>query len=158
MRSVQLFVVCLMSLGSLACQQDHDIVDLAGRDGILRFNLQFTNEDLVDMDLHVLTPMGDEIYWAEKEGTSGGQLDLDCFCGEDNCLEGPNENIYWDYGGEAPLGTYEVWVNYFGPCDFFDEEQPSDYTLRVLKAGDVVAEYEGTLEFSGDQASYTHEE
>ncbi len=157
MRALQLAIIVATALSSMACQKDYEIVDLAGRDGILRFNLIFDNELDVDIDLHVLTPMGDEIFWAEPEGMSGGQLDIDCFCGEDNCLEGPNENIYWDYGGEAPLGTYDISVTYFGACDLFDEQE-SDYTLRVLKAGTTVATYTGTLDSAGQTDEFTHEQ
>lgn len=155
MRAVQLAIILATALTSSACQKDYEIVDLAGRDGILRFNLVFDNELDVDLDLHVLTPMGDEIFWSQKEGISGGQLDIDCFCGEENCLEGPNENIYWDYGGEAPEGTYEIVVNYFGSCDL-NVVQESNYTLRVLEAGVVTATYTGTLGGAFESDGYTH--
>lgn len=154
MRTAQLLIILATAITSSACQKDYEIVDLAGRDGILRFNLSFDNELDVDLDLHVTSPMGDEIYYAEPEGISGGQLDVDCFCGEDNCLDGPAENIYWDYGGEAPEGTYEITVNYYGPCDL--TEQESNYTLRVLKAGAVVTEHTGTLTGTFESDSYTH--
>ncbi len=161
-RIVSIAVLALCT--GLACTNEYDHVELAGRDGVLRFNLVFDNEDEVDLDLRVTTPNGVEIAWDSVEG-DGGQLDVDCYCnldgfdsgGSDNCEQGPNENIYWDYGGEAPLGRYDIEVDYYGSCDFVADPPPSSsYTLRVLQSGAVVAEHTGTL--SADSDFYTHEQ
>lgn len=154
MRRAQL-ALCLAALASSGCERDYNYIDLAGQDGVLRFNLQFTNPDLVDLDLHVFAPDGSEIWYANKEA-AGGQLDVDCFCGEGNCPQGPNENIYWDYSGEAPPGSYLARVEYYGSCDGSTTPE-SEFTLRVLQSGDVVAEYLGVLGYLGS-AEYTHVE
>jgi hypothetical protein len=112
---------------------------IQGNPGNPRFNLQFTNGTKTDLDLHVLTPDGSEIYYGIPQG-QGGQLDVDCLCGI--CPNGPNENIYWTEG-TAPHGTYKFWVEYYGDCE--GTGASSDYTLRVMKNSQVLNTYNGTL-------------
>lgn len=139
-----------------ACAPEYTVLDLVGGDGQLRFNLVFTNEEQVDLDLHVVTPGGDEIYYSAVQDSTGGELDVDCYCG--SCESGPNENIYWPYEGvTAPTGSYEVFVEYFGPCDLFALEfPPSDYTLRILEGGTERQMYTGSLDMMGDRDTYSH--
>lgn len=120
---------------------------IQGNPGNPRFNLQFTNGEKVDMDLHVLTPDGSEISYSYPQA-QGGQLDVDCLCGE--CPNGPNENIYWDEG-TAPHGTYKFWVEYYGDCDGMGSS--SDYTLRVMKNRQILNTYNGTLTPSEDKSN-----
>jgi len=139
-----------------ACAPEYEVSGLVGGDGQLRFNLVFTNEEFVDLDLHVITPNGDEIYYAAVEDSTGGKLDVDCYCGE--CPNGPNENVFWPYEVvTAPSGEYEVFVEYFGPCDLLDFDFPeSSYTLRVLEGGETIQTYEGTLGDMGERQTYSH--
>ncbi len=138
---------------SVGCKQDHGLTDLAGGDGELRFNLEFTNHELVDLDLHVITPNGFEIYYADKEDGLGGMLDVDCMCG--SCVDGPFENVFWAYGGAPDNGVYSVFVEYYASCDFFSET-PSDYTLRVLRSGEIVQTWTGTLDPYTSPPSYEY--
>ena len=155
MKRIALVAVAGLSLVSTACKQDHEFSSLVGADGVLRFNLRFSNETEVDLDIFVDTPGGETIYWDNKEDSSGGQLDVDCLC--NSCDLGPSENIYWDYGGEAPHGTYTITVDYFNPCDWAVGVDPSsDYTLLVMQSGSVIEEYTGTLDSRDDSHEYTH--
>ena len=53
-------------------------------------------DTVADVDLHVIDPNGDEVYWANRMVPSGGELDLDSNAG---CSEGvSNENITWPEG------------------------------------------------------------
>lgn len=65
-----------------------------------------------DVDLHVVTPSGEEIYWG-NESAGGGTLDLDsnAGCSIDNKN---NENIIWT--STPPAGTYQVRLNYWSSC------------------------------------------
>ncbi len=112
---------------------------IVGASGNPRFNLQFNNEQNVDLDLHVLTPNGIELYFSNKSG-DGGQLDVDCLCG--TCPNGPNENIYWE-PGTAPHGQYKYWVQYYNNCGVAGAS--SAYTLRRLVNNTVVSTNSGTL-------------
>ena len=122
---------------------------LSGNPGNPRFNLQFTNGNNVDLDIHVRTPNNTEIYFANPSG-QGGSLDVDCICG--SCGTTGNENIFWT-DGTAPGGTYKVWVYYYGNCG---AGASSTYTLRVMQNSTVVATYTGTLSSTGaTSAVYT---
>lgn len=143
----------------LSCSSDDDggggnntdDLDLVGQEGNPRFNLQFTNGDNVDLDLYVETPSGAVISYLNTNADNG-ELDVDCLCGI--CPQGPNENIYWE-NGTAPSGTYRYWVDYYGSCD--DSEASSNFTLRVIKNGQVLATKTGTLS-GGQSQEWTHEQ
>lgn len=59
----------------------------------------------IDIDLHVIDPFGEKIYFAHMSSASGGYLDRDDVIGP-----GP-EHIRWV---DAPAGTYQVFVHYYG--------------------------------------------
>ncbi|MCU0620813.1 MAG: hypothetical protein MUC69_04840, partial [Gemmatimonadales bacterium] len=67
-----------------------------------------------DVDLHVIDPTGERIYFGNANGQSGGRLDLDSnpACNIDNKN---NENVVWPTNG-APTGEYQVQVHYFADC------------------------------------------
>ena len=65
-----------------------------------------TWDEEVDLALWVIDPEKEKIWYANRESSSGGQLDrydIDGF--------GP-ENIFWP-SGEVPKGSYTVEVEYF---------------------------------------------
>jgi hypothetical protein len=84
-----------------------------------------------DTDLHVVAPGGDEIYYARRQSSSGGELDLDSNAG---CtIDGiRNENITWPVG-RAPRGQYIVRVDYWSACGV----SRTNYTVRVNNGGSV---------------------
>ncbi len=70
-----------------------------------------------DLDVFVIDPNGDQIYYGEANtAASGGILDIDShgLCNDTDSYG--IENIYWPMGG-APTGTYEVYVNKSDTCD-----------------------------------------
>lgn len=76
-----------------------------------------------DLDLHVVDPLGEVIYYGNNQSESGGALDLDAgaSCTEDFVR---TENISWADGG--PLGEYVVRVAYWSACE---GEEPVHYTV-----------------------------
>ena len=84
-----------------------------------------------DVDLHVIAPGGEEIYYARRQAPSGGELDLDSNAG---CsIDGVrNENITWPVG-RAPRGQYTVRVDYWSSCNVTQ----TNYTVRVNNGGSV---------------------
>lgn len=84
-----------------------------------------------DVDLHVVAPGGEEIFYGHRQSESGGELDLDSNAG---CrIDGVrNENITWPVG-RAPRGPYIVRVDYWSSCDV----QRTNYTVRVNNGGAV---------------------
>lgn len=80
--------------------------------GDVQVNVTWDRE--VDVDLHVLDPNNEEVYWLHRNSASGGALDLDSNPG--CAIDGVKaENITWATG-TAPKGTYRVLVDYFSDC------------------------------------------
>ena len=75
--------------------------------------ITLTWDDPVDLDLHVIEPSGEEIYFGYRDSESGGHLDRDTIC--ESTTEGKPENVYW--ADSAPRGTYEVRVHLYGLCN-----------------------------------------
>ena len=73
-------------------------------------------DSTADIDLYVIEPGGKKIYWNDRKGNKGGELDVDNTDGY-----GP-ENIYWMQQnpdgskdiGAGPPGEYRWWVEYYG--------------------------------------------
>ncbi len=98
-----------------------------------------------DVDLHVVDPLGEEVYWAHKSAVSGGQLDLDsnAGCGSD----GPRaENIFWASGLIAPHGDYTVRVDHWSNCS----AAATHYVVTVNVRGKPPQVFTGTFTGAGD--------
>lgn len=102
-----------------------------------QFTLIWDND--VDLDLHVIEPGGKEIFWEERKGDKGGELDVDNTRGF-----GP-ENIYWltesadpdrpKIRGDGPPGEYRWFVSYYG--GFGGIAKPTQWQVRIKHAGRV---------------------
>ncbi|EOR93098.1 periplasmic copper-binding protein [Arcticibacter svalbardensis MN12-7] len=109
-----------------------DLDDLSDSHGVIQIGLSW-NTDNTDIDLHVVDPNGEEIYYHHPTSQSGGYLDRDDVDGF-----GP-ENIYWTEN--IPDGTYSVSVVYFGP-----EDGPlTDFTIKVINGLGVSKSFTGSL-------------
>jgi len=68
-----------------------------------------------DVDLHVIEPDGTEIYYSNRNSSSGGSLDLDSNPGCN--IDGVNnENIFWP-AGQSPTGEYTVSAVMYSDCE-----------------------------------------
>jgi len=102
-----------------------------------------------DVDLHVIEPSGEEIYWDHPSSSGGGSLDLDsnAGCSIDNIN---NENV--NYGSGAPVGEYIVRVDYWSDCGGL----PANYTVTVRNCGQVstfTGSFAGGASDEGDAGS-----
>ena len=98
-----------------------------------------------DIDLHVVDPLGEEVYWAHRGAVSGGQLDLDSNAG--CATDGPRaENIYWASGLIAPHGDYVVRVDHWSNCG----ATQTNYVVTVNARGRPPQVFTGTFTGSGD--------
>lgn len=98
-------------------QNDISVVESALVYGYGDVQVTLTWDNIADLDLHVIDPNGEEIYWEHKYSSSNGVLDVDDIDGY-----GP-ENIYWpEY--EAPSGNFEVFVHMYP----WDESEYIAYT------------------------------
>jgi hypothetical protein len=95
-----------------------------------------------DVDLHVVDPVGDEVYYGATLIASGGELDLDSNAA---CLiDGVNnENITW---AAAPEGTYTVRVDYYLGC----QVDRTSYVVTLQRVDHGADTFSGTLTGEGD--------
>lgn len=77
-----------------------------------------------DIDLHVVDPNGERIFFENMSSLSGGYLDRD-----DRVGPGP-EHIHWD---NAPAGTYKIYVHYYPNED--EDKSVVSYKVSVVANG-----------------------
>jgi hypothetical protein len=106
--------------------------------GAVNVRLEWCAE--ADLDLWVIDPCGNKIYWDQSQQVcqgSVGQLDLDNWCA--SFVLGRPENIFW--GESPPRGAYKVYVDYFQDCA---SAGPVDYTVRWWVGGSAYSK-RGTI-------------
>lgn len=129
--------------GPYGAFQDSPISIISVGTGDVQVNITWNST--ADVDLHVVDPLGEEVYWAHKTAVSGGQLDLDsnAGCGTD----GPRaENIFWASGLVAPRGDYVVRVDYWSSCSAVK----TDYVVTINLRGKPPVVYTGSFTGGGD--------
>jgi len=99
-----------------------------GGRGDVKVTLSWNN--LSDVDLHVIDPYGERIFYQHKSSQSGGILDFDNRNGY-----GP-ENIYWP-AGKAPSGTYEVYVHFYDYSTSGVRNDSSEFTVLISAFGNT---------------------
>jgi hypothetical protein len=116
--------------------------------GDVRISLMWNNKN--DIDLHVVEPGGEEIYYQHRASRSGGVLDIDMNAGPP--LRNPAvENVFWPQRA-APPGTYRIYVNHYSRHDVQDL---TPFTVRVLVKGRTT-DVTGTIRF-GEAKKLVHQ-
>jgi Ca-activated chloride channel family protein len=110
--------------------------------GNLRVSLLWDNRN--DLDLHVITPSGEEIFYGNKKSADSGELDVDMNVHGESLK--PVENIYWP-ADVAPEGDYKVYVQNFAYHEPLRNK--THYVVEVFNNGEI-AQYEGDI--SGERA------
>lgn len=109
--------------------------------GTGQLQISLTWDTQADVDLHVVEPSGEEIWYGDRTSTTGGQLDLDSNAG---CNQGPSsENVTWS--GSPPRGTFAIRVTYWSSCG----AARTNYVLTITDAGRTPRIYRGTLTGTG---------
>ncbi|KAK5580173.1 hypothetical protein RB653_000186 [Dictyostelium firmibasis] len=103
--------------------------------------------DIADLDLHVITPSGEHLYYGKKESRCGGWLDKDMNVCVTQNSEHPIENIFW---ASAPSGKYKMYVNHFrchtnSDPRFTDPKRSVPFRVRLIKEGSTTW-FQGTVE------------
>jgi hypothetical protein len=108
----------------------------------IRASLLWNNRN--DLDLHVVPPSGEEVYYGHKKSTCGGWLDVDMNIQGETTK--PVENVRWAKG-TAPKGRYRVMVQNYG----FKEpvHTPTDFRLEIEVGGEV-RHFDGTVSQQGE--------
>ncbi len=97
--------------------------------GDVQITLRWTGNG--DMDLHVIDPRQERIYFADPSSTSGGELDVDVIPCDNNIAQ--VENIFWS-AGNAPRGAYQVQLHYHPSCG---AQGSQNYQVTVLVDGET---------------------
>jgi hypothetical protein len=80
-----------------------------------------------DVDLWVVTPANERIYYGAESDPTGGDLDVDSNAGcVGNLTTRPVENVFWSTG-EAVAGNYTVYANLFEVCG----QNPAATTVTI---------------------------
>jgi hypothetical protein len=126
--TVELLVQLVDALGNVGNRvlQSFGIVEVAS--GAVQVSLSWDTP--TDVDLHVVEPGGEEIYYGSRTSSTGGVLDLDSNAG---CsIDGVNnENVTWT--GAPPPGEYVVRVDFWSDCGGL----PANYTVTTRVCGEV---------------------
>jgi Ca-activated chloride channel family protein len=113
------------------------------KSGDVRVSLLWNNRN--DLDLHVIDPSGEEIYYGNKRSfRTGGELDVDMNVRGETLK--PVENIYWPLG-KAPAGRYRVFVRNFG---YHGAREPETDFQVELWVNNEVTRYEGRVVGKGE--------
>ncbi|HMV69787.1 MAG TPA: hypothetical protein PKA64_23305, partial [Myxococcota bacterium] len=105
-----------------------------------------------DVDLHVVEPSGEEISYASRLSSTGGQLDLDS---NPACnIDGVNaEHVFWP-AGASPAGSYTARVELYSAC----EQAGASGTVTITHCGpDSPLTAPFTLTAGAPSASWTFE-
>ncbi|KAN0006470.1 hypothetical protein ACTFIU_003181 [Dictyostelium citrinum] len=107
--------------------------------------------DIADLDLHVITPSGEHLFYGHKESRCGGWLDKDMNVQVTNDSEHPIENIFW---ASAPSGKYKIYVNHFrchtsSDPRFQSSSRSVPFRVRLIKEGKTEW-FQGTVKPNGN--------
>jgi hypothetical protein len=104
--------------------------------GDITISLMWYNSD--DVDLHVETPNGFELYYGNRD-VQNGHLDVDA--NAEVMMDEPVENIYFE---DPAVGSYSVWIE-----DYSDRNDGyTSYIVRITVDGHSRL-YEGHIDGSG---------
>ena len=98
----------------------------APQSGPLTFRMTWTSAH--DLDLHVIEPSGNEIYFGNTNSATGGSLDHDVIC-----VPG-TETIAWN--GTAPRGTYVFWGEFAQSCG---ASNTATFTISVSRGNSILS-------------------
>jgi Ca-activated chloride channel family protein len=109
--------------------------------GDIRVSLLWNNRN--DLDIHVITPRQEEIFYGHPKDVTGGFLDVDMNVQGETTK--PVENIFWA-PGRASQGRYRVFVQNY---DYHERKrEPTAFQVEI-KNGNEYRRFEGTVSGKG---------
>lgn len=114
-----------------------------GGTGKLQVSLSWNKAN--DVDLHLVEPGGEEIYFGNNMSDNQGELDVDsnAGCSIDNIN---NENITYSDAAVVANGLYTVKVRLWSPCSITDA---TSYVVTVRYNGALITPVTGSNPYSG---------
>ena len=109
-----------------------------------------TMTESTDLDLYVVDPAGQVIYYGNTRAGNGGHLDLDANAGCGGHMGVNAEHIFWPTG-MAPAGTYQVRVANYSSCI---QGRAVDYRINVRNCGES-AVFSGSFVGQGNSSNCT---
>jgi hypothetical protein len=110
--SLVLRVALTDGMGNVGEYRELEVELVQSGTGDVKVTLSF--DRVHDLDLHVIEPNGEEVFFENSSSATGGELDLDS--GEHCAPSAANsENIFWPPSG-APTGEYRVSVVNYEHC------------------------------------------
>jgi hypothetical protein len=101
--------------------------------GDVQVSLFWKNKN--DLDLHVICPSGEEIYFGHTRSKCGGELDRDMNALGSELKSNAVENVFWKTG-TAPKGHYKVYVDLFSRHDA-TSPPATTFMVRVVIRGEA---------------------
>lgn len=137
--------------GSSIGSYDEATVDVITTTGTGDVQVSVSWNSNADVDLYVIDPSGEEIYYGNPVGENG-ELDLDsnAACAGDNVR---NENI--TFAEPAPRGTYQFYVDLYDNCS----TSSTNWVVTVRRKGQATQTYSGSFgsaEGSSTPVSFTY--
>lgn len=108
----------------------------------IRASLIWDNRN--DLDLHVITPAGEHIYYGYKRAQCGGWLDVDMNVRGETTK--PVENVQW-IRGSAPPGHYRVFVHNYRFHE--PDRRPTSFRVEIEVNGHV-QHFSGVISEKGE--------
>lgn len=135
----------LNSLGQVGAYKQLEVNYLEAGTGKLHISLSWDQEN--DVDLHLIEPNGERIYYGNRSSLNGGELDLDSnpACQIDNIN---NENIFYEEDSDVIIeyGEYEVQVDLYAACNITDA---TNIIMSVYYGNALIATTEGQNPHTG---------
>jgi len=104
------------------------------KSGDVQVSLGWNNKN--DLDLHVITPAGEHIFYGHRQSKCNGMLDVDMNVVYGSASSRPIENVFWPTG-QAPAGRYKIYVNHYRNHGALDTRDPTYFTVRLLVHGKI---------------------
>lgn len=140
------FVIVLALRNAEGLISDHatiQVTKIEAGTGVLQVSCSWDQPN--DVDLHLVEPNGEEIYFGNDYSDNGGILDVDsnAGCRIDNIN---NENITYDSDAIIESGTYIVRVDFYRNCSVTSN---TNFVVSALYNGILITPASGTNPYSG---------